>query len=131
MATPDWLGLLGWDNDQLNDIRFVGFSYIQQGKYAIATKFFEALTTLKDDEAYDLQTLGALYLETGNNLSALNYLEKALKIEPDHDPTLLNKVKALFQLGYKKQALEQVRLLQQSANKAVSAQAQALKLSYS
>src|SRR5580698_5821008 len=104
MSQVDWLSILGWGKDELEDLRFVGFSYIKQGKYDIATTFFEALVIFAPDSIYDLQTLGALYLQRGNNLMALNYIEKALKLDPTHLPTLLNRTKALFALGYKKQA---------------------------
>ena len=41
---------------------------------------------------------------------ALNYIEKAIKLDPTHAPTLLNRKKVLFALGYKKQALAQAHL---------------------
>ncbi len=87
MSQVDWLSILGWNKDELEDLRFVGYSYIKQGKYDIAITFFEALTILSPDSVYDLQTLGALYLQKGNNLMALNYIEKAIKLDaypPSH-----------------------------------------------
>ncbi len=107
MSQIEWLSILGWNQDELEDLRFVGYSYIKQGKYDIATTFFEALVILAPESIYDLQTLGALYLQKGNNLMALNYIEKAIKLDPTHLPTLLNRTKALFALGYKRQALSQ------------------------
>lgn len=126
----NWKELLGWSIDQIEDIRFLGYSYIKQGKYDIALRFFEALNVLDDESEYDTQTLGALYLQMGNNLAALNYIEKALKMNPEHHPTLLNRAKALFQLGYKHQALDQAHALEQSANTYVANQASALILAY-
>ena len=102
MEPVNWLDVLGWDSSQIEDLRFVGFSYIKQGKYDIALKFFEAIVVLAPESEYDLQTLGALFLQTGDNLSALDFLERAIKINPDHSPTLLNRAKAMFLLGYKK-----------------------------
>lgn len=131
MSQINWLDLLGWGPDQMEDIRFAGYSYLKQGLYQDALKFFEALVILSKDHVYDLQTLGALYLETGNHLSALNYLERALKIEGGHEPTLLNRAKALFLLGYKKQALAQSASLERSSNPVVANQARALTLAYS
>jgi tetratricopeptide (TPR) repeat protein len=130
-TTQNWLDLLGWGQAELEDLRFVGFAYIKQGKYDIALTFFEALLFLSKEEPYDLQTLGALYLQMGNNLAALNFLERAIKVAPDHDPTLLNRVKALFLLGYRHQALEQAKTLIASTNQYVSNQASALVLAYS
>ena len=131
MSHVEWLSILGWGTDELEDLRFVGYSYIKQGKYDIATTFFEALVILDPNSAYDLQTLGALFLQRGNNLMALNYIEKALRLDPSHVPTLLNRTKALFALGYKRQGLMQARNLQKNPNEEIANQAQALILAYS
>lgn len=130
MSQIDWLSILGWNKEELEDLRFVGYSYIKQGKYDIAITFFEALVILAPESAYDLQTLGALYLQKGNNLMALNYIEKAIKLDPTHLPTLLNRTKALFALGYKRQALAQARALEKCAQEQIADQAQALILAY-
>jgi len=131
MSQTNWLDLLGWNIDEMEDIRFAGYSYVKQGQYQDALKFFEVLVILSGENIYDLQTLGALYLETGNNLSALNYLERALKIDAAHEPTLLNRAKALFLLGYKRQALAQSGQLERSSDAFVANQARALTLAYS
>lgn len=130
MNQADWLSILGWSKEELEDLRFVGYSYIKQGKYDVATTFFEALVILAPESAYDLQTLGALYLQKGNNLMALNYIEKAIKLDPVHLPTLLNRAKALFALGYKRQALSQARGLEKCAQTQIADQAQALIMAY-
>ncbi len=131
MSNVEWLSILGWSLEELEDLRFVGYSYIKQGKYDIATSFFEALVILAPDSVYDLQTLGAIYLQRNNNLMALNYIEKALKLQSNHLPTLLNRTKALFALGYKKQALAQAKALEHHPEEAIAGQAQALILAYS
>ncbi len=127
----DWLQVLGWGKEQTEDLRFVGYSYLKQGKYEIALTFFEALVVLNPQNGYDLQTLGALYLELGRNLLALTYIERALKVDPTHFPTLLNRAKALFVLGYRKQALAQAKNLQQSPDPSIAGGASALLLAYS
>lgn len=131
MSDINWLDILGWSTDELEDLRFVGYSYIKQGKYELAQRFFEALVVLKPKSEYDLQTLGALYLQTGKNLEALDYLERALKENDTHGPTLLNRAKALFLLGYKRQALLQAKALEEHDNAMIANQAKALILSYS
>ncbi|MCB1117333.1 MAG: tetratricopeptide repeat protein [Chlamydiia bacterium] len=131
MSQINWLDTLGWNEDQLDDLRFVAYSYIKQGKYEIALSFFEALVVLSKNNAYDLQTLGALYLQMGNNVSALNYLEQALKVDPEHEPTLLNRTKSLFLLGYKRQAFDQARYLEEKAEKSIADAASALIMAYS
>lgn len=131
MSSVNWLEVLGWEKEELEDLRFVGYSYIRQGKYDIALSFFEALVVLSPESAYDLQTLGAIYLQIGNNLMALNYIERALRVEPQHEATLLNRTKALFALGYKKQALAQAKTLEKSGNDQIANHASALILSFS
>jgi len=131
MSYINWLEVLGWKLEELEDIRFVGYSYLKQGHYELATSFFEALVILSENTTYDLQTLGALYLEQGKLSEALNYLEKAVKADPSHSPTLLNRTKALFALGYKKQGLKQAKALETDPDKSVASQASALLLAYS
>lgn len=130
-SRTNWLDVLGWGKDEIEDLRFVGYSYIKQGRYDIATTFFEALVVLSPKSSYDLQTLGALYLQKGNNLMALNYIEQALKVEPQHLPTMLNRTKALFALGYKRQALTTAQSLEKSSDIEIANQATALILAYS
>lgn len=130
MSTINWLEILGWGSDELEDLRFVGYSYIKQGKYDIAVTFFEALVVLAPESAYDLQTLGGLYLQKNNNLMALNYIERAIALAPDHYPTLLNRTKALFALGYKNQAIAQARTLVKSPDVQIANHASALILAY-
>lgn len=125
----NWLEILGWGSDQLEDLRFVGFSYIKQGQYDIALRFFEALDVLSEN-TYDQQTLGALYLQKGENLLALNTIEKALKLDPTHVPTLLNRAKAMLALGYKRQGITAAQSLVQNPDPNIANQASALILAY-
>lgn len=131
MSQINWLEILGWHSEEINDIRFVAYSYLQQGQYETAIIFFEALVILSERSCYDLQTLGALYLQHANPTKALDYLEQAVKIDPSHGPTLLNRAKALLALGYKKQALLQARLLQKHSELAIANQASAILSSFS
>ena len=130
MSSVQWSDILGWDGEALEDLRYLGYAYLKQGKYDIACSFFEALTTLNNQNAYDLQTLGGLYLETGKNLQALNTIEQALKIDPHHAETLINRAKALFALGYRRQALAQTNSLLKESNATIANQASALLLAY-
>jgi tetratricopeptide (TPR) repeat protein len=130
MSSVQWSDILGWDSEALEDLRYLGYAYLKQGKYEIALSFFEALVTLSGQNSYDLQTLGALYLESGKNLQALNTIEQALKIEPQHAETLINRAKALFALGYRRQALAQANSLLKDNNTAIANQASALLLAY-
>lgn len=128
MATNiDWLDILDWNEDHLNDLRFIGYYYIKQGHYDTAIKYFEALCLLASS-TYDLQTMGALYLQKGNYVKALNYIEQSLKKNSEHLPTKMNRVKALFALGYKNQAIEQAKELLKCDNIEIASQASALLL---
>jgi predicted Zn-dependent protease len=131
MEKTNWIDLLEWDENQLEDLRVVGFTYIKQGKYDIALHFFKTLNILEPKNAYNLQTLGAIYLQMNKNLEALNFLDKSLKIEPNHSLSLLNKSKALLSLGYKKQALVQIKNIIESGDPEVVSQAVALQMTYS
>ena len=126
----NWLDLLNWSEMQTDELRSIGFSYLQQGKYDLAMVFFEALTILEADNPQDMQTLGALHLEKGNNLKALEYLDRSLQVKSDSS-TLLNRVKVLFKLGYKGQAITEARLLLKSDSSDIALQAQALIMAFS
>jgi tetratricopeptide (TPR) repeat protein len=130
MSEIQWIDLLGWTDEEVNDLRFVGYSYIKQGHYSIALKFFNALVVLCPDSSYDLQTLGALHLELGDNLTALNFFDRALQHDPKSSTTLINRAKALFLLGYHRQGLEQASVLKNHADAKISGQAEALILAY-
>jgi len=75
--------------------------------------------------------LGAIYLQMGKGLEALQYIDKALSLEPNHFPSLLNRGKALFILGYRKQGIEQMKQLLTCSDKNISSEAEALMITYS
>lgn len=130
MSNLNWLEILGWGTEEISDLRTVAYSYIRQGVYDVALTFFDALTVLSPPIPYDLQTMGALHLQLGNGLKALDYLDRALKMEPGHLLTQLNRAKALFMLGYKRQGLVQALALEKCAEKEIASQASALVLAY-
>jgi tetratricopeptide (TPR) repeat protein len=130
MNGTNWLEILGWGRSEIEDLRYVAYSYIRQGIYDVALTFFDALLILSPSNAYDLQTIGALYLQQGNGLKSLELLDRALKVDPSHLPTQLNRAKALFMLGYKRQGMIQAIELEKSENREISSQASALLLAY-
>lgn len=130
MSDVNWLEILGWNQEEISDLRYVAYSYIKQGIYDVALTFFDAITVLSPPTFYDMQTIGALYLQIGNGLKALEFIDRALKLEPAHLPTQLNRSKALFMMGYKRQGLMQALELEKSADKEIAAQASALILAY-
>lgn len=131
MSKINWQEVLGWNEEQLEDLRYTGYAYIRQGKYDIALPFFEALVVLDPESAYDAQTLGAIYLEMNQPAKALKFFDKALKLETDHAPTLLNVMKALFMLGKKEEALKLANILKNEPDPSISNMAKALILAYS
>ena len=130
MSQVNWLELFGWGDEQIEDLRFVGYSYIKQGKYDIALRFFEALTVLDPNSLYDLQTLGGLYLETGDFVAALSLLEKAIEKDPEHGATRLNHIKALLGMNYKPQALSKAKELVSHPDKTIASEAEAIVIAY-
>src|SRR3990167_6610421 len=114
MAKDKWVEILGWGKTEIDDLRFVAHSYIKQGIYDIALTFFDAIQVLTTPTPYDLQTMGALYLQLGNAEKSLHYFERALAIDPTHALTQLNRVKALFMLGQEKEAFMLARELEHS-----------------
>ena len=126
----DWLEILGWDETEINDLRSVGYSFVRQGVYDTALQYFEALLVLSPSNAYDLETVGAIHLQLGNGMQALDYIDRALKIEPVNFSTRLNRAKALFMLGYRRQGLLQAMELEKCEDPKVSSQAMALVLAY-
>lgn len=131
MSRIDWLNVLGWTDEHIEDLRYTGFSYIRQGKYDIALAFFEALAVLDPNSAYDAQTLGAIYLELNRAADALKCFDKALMMEADHSPTLLNLSKAFLMLGRKNEALRLAQVLKNEPDPGISNIAKALILAYS
>jgi tetratricopeptide (TPR) repeat protein len=130
MTKINWLSKLGWTREQIEDLRYTGYSYVKQGKYAIALSFFEALVLLDPKSAYDKQTLGAIYLELNQIPQALDYFEQALQIEKNHAPTLLNLAKAFFTLGKKNEGLKFAHILKNNENTFIANTAKALILAY-
>lgn len=130
MGKVDWLKVLGWSEEQLEDLRFVGYAYIRQGKYDIALPIFEALNVINPEDAYDAQTLGALYLQLGKPAKAAKALDRALKLEGDHAPTLLNFTKALFMLGKNEEGLKLAHILKNEPDVRIANAANALILAY-
>jgi len=131
MARLNWQEILNLSTDQIEDLRYTGYAYLRQGRYDVALTFFEALSAVDRDSAYDCQTIGAIYLEMGQPENAMKYLEKALKLEADHSPTLLNICKALFMIGKKNEGLKLAAILKNEEEPHISNIAKALILAHS
>lgn len=130
MSRIDWRKELGWTEEQLDEIRNTGYSYIRQGKYDIALPFFEALVILDTESPYDAQTLGALYVQTNQPEKAIRFLDRALQLEADHSPTLLNLTKAFFMSGRLDDGIRLAKVLQNDSNPFIAGTASALLMTY-
>lgn len=131
MSRIDWSKKLGWSDEQFEELRVAGYSYIRQGKYDIALSFFEALNVLDSENAYDAQTLGALLLQLNQPARALKYFDKALKLESDdHSFTLMNITKAFFMIGKKDEALKLANILKNEKDPRLANMAKALILAF-
>jgi len=131
MGSINWKELLGWNSEQLDELRLTGFIFLREGQYPKALLFFKALSLIDPSSAYDKQTLGALYVQMGLGEEALPALEEALALDPSHEPTLLNRVKALLLQQRKEEALALARALQKSEDISISGDATALVAAYS
>lgn len=130
MAVVNWRAILGWTDEQLEELRFTGFSFLREGHYKKSLLFFEALVILDPLSVYDTQMLGALYLQMGNGKKAVETLDHALTLDPLHEPTILNKVKALLTIGQKVEALELAKTLEKSEDPTIANDAAALLAAY-
>ncbi|MCB1181752.1 MAG: tetratricopeptide repeat protein [Chlamydiia bacterium] len=130
MSTVNWSEILGWNAEQLEELRLAGFSYLKEGHYEKALLFFKALTVIDPQNLYDHQTLGALYLQMGKDDLALEILDKALNLDPKDETTQLNKVKTLLSLAKKQEALKILAPLAKSTDPSISGDATALLTTY-
>lgn len=130
MSENKWMNSLGWTEEHIEDLRYTGYSYVRQGKYDIALSFFEALRVLDPGNLYDLQTLGAIYIQLNEPKKAMPYIDEALKIDAKNSSVLVNLTKALFVLGKKEEALKIANLLKEEKDAAISNMAKALILAF-
>ena len=126
----DWCEVMGWDGEQVDELRMTGYSYVRQGKYDIGLSFFKALVVLDPDNIYDKQMLGAIYLQLGKPKKAHKVLQDALSIEPGHVQTRMNYAKVLIELGHKKDGIDIAKDLRNHIDPEISNSAEALILAY-
>ncbi len=131
MAKINWLDILGWNSNKIEGLRMTAVAYMSQGHYEIAQTYLEAIVILDPGNIFDLKALGAISLQTNDPIKALAYLEEVLQIEPHDELSLINRVKALFMLGYREEGLRLARsLLTIGKNKEIGNDAEALVLAY-
>lgn len=131
MSSINWLEVLGWGERQVSDLRCAAWSHLRQGQYKKALVLLDALTVLVPNESYPCQEVGALYLQLGNHMKAIEWLDQALLLNPTHLPSQLNKSKALLLMGYREEGLALAKSLTRSADSLIKDRATALVMAYS
>ncbi|MEZ5314964.1 MAG: tetratricopeptide repeat protein [Chlamydiales bacterium] len=130
MTSSNWRSILGWTDEQIEELRFAGFSFLREGQYNKALLFFEALVIIDPSNTYDMQTLGALHLQMSNGKKAIEILNRALLLDPSHELTQLNKVKALLLSSEKNQAFALAKELEKSQDLTIANDVSALLTTY-
>ena len=127
----DWLHKLGLSENELDDLRVLAYSYIRQGHYTTALKIYKGILVLSKKAPEDLETFGALLLQTGQHKEAIEPLEKVLKIHKDHLKTRLKYATALLLSGYRQRGIQECLDLMRCQEPRIAPDAEALKLAYS
>ncbi len=130
MKKTNWSKVLNWDTSQVQDLRCSGYRFVVEGKYELARLYFEALVILESKNIYDNRTLGAIYLELNHPQRAIYHLGIALKQDPHHLPTVLNRAKALFNLGKNEKGKRLAGYLSRAKDRKIALQAEALIMAY-
>lgn len=130
MSRVDWCAKLGWGEEQLRGLSCTGWSYLRQGQFETAQTLYRALAALDAKNPYYFEVLGALALQMGDYQKAVEWLNHALFLDPLHQPSQINKAKALLLLGYRQEGLEVARPLMQSPVQLIADRATALVMAY-
>ncbi len=136
MEKIHWQTFLDLTPEQIGDLRLVGYHYIRQGKFDIARSFFEALAilqsqkSLQDQDPYDFQVLGGLYLQLRDTDRALRYFDRALRLDGDHPQTQINRVKSLFILKRFDEAMQAAEQLRDCQAEPIRDMAKALQMAH-
>lgn len=131
MSELNWLEIMGWDEGYLDQLRSTAFLYIRQGKYDIAKDYFHMLTVIDPEQSFDLQTLGAIYLQEDNPSLALGYLQKAKSLDPGNWTISLNYIKAMLSMGYQQESINLIEeFLRGCKDPFLRSDAEALKMAY-
>lgn len=125
-----WSKRLGLNEDAVEDLRLLAFTYIKQGHYKTALTLYKGIVILSQYRTEDLQTLGALYLQADEYEKALETLEKALAKDPRHLKSQLNHAKALLLVGKLDRAFLELHRLKEVNDPDIVSDAEALLLAY-
>jgi len=130
MSHVDWCAILGWGEQELTALSCAGWAFVRQGQFKSAARIYKALAALDQKNPYPFEVLGALALQEGDYQSAIEHLNHALHLDPAHQPSKINKAKALLLLGYRNEGLKLARSLMRSEVQLISDRATALVMAY-
>jgi lipoprotein NlpI len=130
MSEVKWGDVLGWGPAHLQELRYLGYTYLNEGKFDTARVFFEALVVVDPKNSLDHRMLGSIFLLLGNSIKALESLDKSLKLEPKNNFAKLNRAKALFFLGKNQEGRQAAEELKNCQEKQIADDAEALLLAY-
>jgi tetratricopeptide (TPR) repeat protein len=85
---------------------YKGDMLIKSGKYAEAERLFNKLMQQYPKQAYPVFWKAKLAMSQGNNPIALRFIRKSLRIDPQHEPSLVMFIKLLLLSGEQKQIVE-------------------------
>lgn len=125
-----WRDILGWNDIQLSELRYIGYVYLKEGQYETARRLYEGLVLIDPTNDYDMRTLGAIYLLMNQYTKAIEVLHKALEISPSNAGAQLNLAKAYLYKGDKIKGLGDAKKLMSSPDKSIANDAEAMVLAY-
>jgi Flp pilus assembly protein TadD len=127
----EWREVVGWDQDEIEEMRAIAYAYLRQGHLALARTFYEALVVLDPNSLYDLRTLAVLRDLQGDTDGALTLYGKVLQLEPTDPFASLGLAKAQLAAGRRGEAIPRLQKLSTIPDRRVAADAQALLQAYS
>lgn len=126
----NWKEVIGFNDEQIQNIRTAGELYRRQGHYKTALTYWRAICIFDKTSVFDQQMLGALLLEVNQAQEAVPVLEKALALQPKHYRTHLNLARALLDSGRKAEALAKAKELVLCPDALVADRASAILLAF-
>ncbi len=127
--STNWCDVLGFQETHLDEIRYIAWTYLKEGKLEEAKRFFEGLIVLEPSNGYNWRTLGAIFLLQGDYNKAIEHCKKSLELEPNEESVQLNLAKAMLYLGQRDAGLDIAKKLSQGTNR-IADDAGALVLAY-
>lgn len=91
--------LEGIDRNHLYTIAEIGYVLMEEGKLEDAKKIYEGLIEMEPRDYYFHSVLGAIYQQLRKNESALEEYNRAIELNPEDIPSLVNSAEILLHNG--------------------------------